>query len=119
MLNDRLTAARQIAAELFPLEADLESTVLGINRLSTAIIEGRRAARLPISVGQSSLSELAAANALLVEARARVAAAHAALAEERINAGLRQYAMGDVDECPPAGAALRSVEQDRTIALVA
>ena len=119
MLNDRLTAARQVATELFSLERDLESTLLGLNRLSSAIVKGRRAARMPITVGQSSLGELAGANALLVEVRARIAAAHAELAKERLNAGLRQYAMGDVDECPDASGALRSIDPDNHMSLVA
>jgi hypothetical protein len=102
MLNDRLTAARRIAGELFPLERELEATFLRANRLTTAIVEGRIAARMPIGTGQDSLNELTAATSLLVQARARIAAAHAALADERLNAGLRQFGMGDVDECPPA-----------------
>ena len=116
MLNQRLTAARRIAAELFPLERDLDSTFLRLNRLTTSIVEGRIEARMPITTGQSSLDELAAAANLLIEARRRVAAAHATLAEERLNAGLRQYAMGDVDECPPARGALTAVEQDNQVA---
>lgn len=116
MLNDRLTAARRIAAELFPLERELETTLLRANRLTTAIVEGRIAARMPITAGQVSLSELACATALLVEARARVAGAHASLAEERLNAGLQQYAMGDVNECPAAHGFVTAVIQDAQIA---
>lgn len=113
MLNERLTAARRIASELFPLERDLDATFLRLNSLTSAIVKGRAAARMPIATGQSSLAALAAASALLIEARAQVAAAHAALAEERLNAGLRQYAMGDVDECPPPPSGrVHLVEQD-------
>lgn len=102
MLNDRLTAARRIAGELFPLERELEATFLRTNRLMTAIVEGRIVTNMPIGTGQESLAELAGATALLVEARARIAAAHASLAQERLAAGLRQFGMGDVNECPPA-----------------
>lgn len=113
MLNERLSAARRIASELFPLEQELDATFLRVNRLTSAIIEGRAAARMPIATGQQSLSELTAATALLAEVRARIAAAHAALAEDRLNAGLRQFAMGDVDECPPPPSGLiRAVDQD-------
>jgi hypothetical protein len=113
MLNDRLNAARKIAGELFPLERDLESTFLRATRLSAAIIEGRRDARMAITAGQESLAELAAASALLIEARARIASVHAALADERLNAGLRTFAMGDVDECPPAPKGLHAVPDVR------
>ncbi len=112
MLNDRLPAARKIAAALFPLERELESTILGANRLSSAILEGRRVARMPITTGQTSLDELTTATALLIQARARIAAVHVSLAQERLNAGLRQYAMGDVDECPDATGVLADPTQD-------
>ena len=112
MLNDRLTAARRIASELFPLERELDAAFLRANRLSTAIVEGRIATRMPIGTGQDSLSELASLSALLVEARARIAAAHAFLAEDRLNAGLRQFAMGVVDECPPSTPSGMAADQD-------
>ncbi len=116
MLNDRLAAARKIAAEIFTLESDIESTFLRATRLSAAIVEGRRNARMPISAGQDSLRELAAATTLLIEARTCVAAAQASLAEERIHAGLRLYGMGDVDDCPAANGRLPTVVQDNQVA---
>ena len=115
-MNDRLSCARRIAAELFSLERELDTTLVRTSRLTTAIVEGRSAARMPITTGQESLAELAAATSLLVEARSRIAAAHASLAGERINAGLRAYAMGDVDECPPPKGELTAPAQDNQIA---
>jgi hypothetical protein len=110
MLNDRLTAARSIAAELMPLERELDDTIQRLQRLTSAIIDGRRRSRMPIVTGQMSLAELAEANSKLVQARAHVVKAHASLADERIKAGLSVYAIGDFDECPKASASFN--EQD-------
>jgi hypothetical protein len=102
MLNDRLAAARAIAAQLHSTETDLESALLHSHQLAIAIVEGRRAARLPITIGQDSLVELSKGIAALVQARGSIAASHAALAVDRVNAGLRAFGMGDLTECPPS-----------------
>jgi hypothetical protein len=56
MLNQRLAAARKVADELLPAEADLDNAILHASRLAIAVIEGRREAKLPLNVGQEGLA---------------------------------------------------------------
>jgi hypothetical protein len=111
MLNARLTAARKIAEALGPTEADVEAAIASTSRLIGAIADGRAQANLPIAMGQESLAALSLTMTALVDARAQIAAAHAALARDRVDAGLSAYGMGDVSECPPAKGSLRLVKR--------
>ena len=105
MLNDRLSAAQMVASHLFPTESLIEDAILRASRLAIAIVEGRQSASLPITAGQASLTEVANATASLIEARARIGAAHASLAEDKIQAGLGARSMGDWGECPKTASA--------------
>ena len=115
MLNVRLTAARKIADALIPSEADIDSAIASTSRLIAAIAEGRESTKLPVAMGQSSLTALSGTMASLVAARESNAKAHAALAQDRIDAGLRAYGMGDVSDCPPTGG-LALVDDERSAA---
>jgi len=110
MLNERLTAARRIADALGPAEADIEAAIASTSRLITAIAAGREQVRVPVTVGQSSLAALSSVVQELIEARAGIGEAHAALARDRVAVGLEAYAMGDVGDCPSTSASLKSVE---------
>jgi len=112
MLNQRLNAARKIAEALIPSETDIEAAIASTSRLVAAIVEGRAGTNLPVSIGQDSLAALNATITGLITARASIAAAHASLAQDRINAGLRAYGMGDVSDCPST-AQLSLVEAGR------
>jgi L-serine deaminase len=109
MLNQRLNAARRIADALVPTETDIEAVIASTSRLIGAIAEGRCETGVAITIGQESLAALSGALTGLVQARADIAAAHAALAEDRISSGLRAYGMGDVSDCPDASASLKLV----------
>ena len=100
MLNQRLAAAKQVAAELIPAETDLDNAILHTSRLAIAVIEGRRSARLPISTGQAGLIHITRATVKLAEARSEIGAAHLALRETQDEVGLRAMAFGDFWECP-------------------
>jgi hypothetical protein len=115
MLNARLSAARRIAAALNPSESDIERAIASTSQLIAAIAEARADTSLPISIGQEALAALSSTTTALVRARAAIAAAHAALAEDRVNAGLKAYDMGDVSNCPPL-AGLSLVEDQRSAA---
>jgi hypothetical protein len=115
MLKTRLNAARRIAEALIPGENDIETAIVSTSRLIGAISEARRQTNLPIAIGQDSLCALAATMTALIEARAAIAAAHAALATDRVNAGLAAYGMGDVSDCPKT-ASLTLVEEQRSVA---
>jgi len=115
MLNTRLTAARAIAEGLGPSEADIESAIASTSRLIGAIARARTHTKLPIALGQDALVALSTTMAALVEARESIGRAHAALAKDRVQAGLQAYAMGDVSDCPPAEG-LTVVEPQRNAA---
>ena len=116
MLTTRLTAARRIADALIPSETDIDTAIASTSRLIGTIAEARASTRLPIALCQDSLAALSATMTALVDARAQVGAAHAALATDRVNAGLSAYAMGDLSDCPKTGADLNLVEAHRTAA---
>ncbi len=115
MLNVRLNAARKIAEALVLSETDIETAIASTSRLMAAIAEGRSETNLPVAIGQGSLAALSATMTALVEARGRITTAHAALAQDRIDAGLRAYGMGDVSDCPSTGS-LALVEASRSAA---
>lgn len=104
MLNQRLEAAKAVAAELFPAELDLDNAILRASRLTIAVVEGRRSAKLSITAGQSGLNLVALASLKLIEARAAMGAAHLAFRETQMEIGLRAVGLGDLWECPQASA---------------
>lgn len=101
MLNDRLFAARSVAAELIPAELELENAIVHASKLTIAIVEGRRLAKLPITTAQTELGHVANVTAQLIEARAELGAAHASLRKTQVKIGLRAVSFGDLWECPP------------------
>lgn len=117
MLNQRLTVARKIAEALATAEADIETAVSSTARLISAIAEGRRESGVRFGMSQGSLSALSETLEALVQARSNALDAHAALAQDRIDAGLRTYAVGDVGDCPDPSATLTLVNpEERTAA---
>ena len=100
MLNDRLIVAQNVASELLPAEAEVDSAIVHASRLTIAVVEGRRKARLPITVGQEALSHVASATTQLVNARAQLGSAHVALRAAKDEIGLRAVGMGDLWDCP-------------------
>jgi hypothetical protein len=117
MLQKRLNAARTVADALGPAETDIETAIASTGRLITAIVDARREAGVAISLGQDSLGALGKTLEDLVAARGNIIVAHAALAEDRIGAGLSAYGMGDVSDCPPAEGSIKPAEaQIRSVA---
>jgi hypothetical protein len=104
MLNQRLTFAKGVAEELFPTEAGLEKAIVHASRLTIALVEGRKVAKLPITVGQEGLALVSRATAKLVEARGDIGAAHAAFRVAQDELGLRAVSFGDIYDCPGAAA---------------
>jgi len=106
MLNQRMTAARQVADELLPAEAELDNAILHASRLAIAVIEGRRAAKLPLNTGQEGLAHMSRATAKLIDARGDIMAAHVAFRETQKDIGLRAVSFGDIYESPDKTAEL-------------
>ena len=100
MLNQRLKAARQVAGELLPAEAELDNAILHASRLAIAVIEGRRLARLPLDTGQEGLAFISRATFKLIDARGDMMAAHVALRATQNKIGLRAVSFGDIHESP-------------------
>lgn len=100
MLNQRLTFAKSVADELFPTEANVENAIVHASRLAIALIEGRKTAKQPITMGQEGLALMSRATAKLVEARGEIGAAHAAFRTAQNELGLRAVSFGDIYECP-------------------
>jgi hypothetical protein len=92
--------AQGVAEELFPAEASVESAIVHASRLAIALIEGRKTAKQPITMGQEGLALMSRATAKLVEARGEMGAAHAAFRDAQIELGLRAVSFGDIYECP-------------------
>lgn len=111
MLNQRIKAAQGIADALRPAEVDIDIAISSVSRLIGVIVDGRRDSGVHFSLCQQSLAALGGAVNGLVDARDRVVKAHAALAEDRINAGLRAVAIGDVGDCPPPSGSLAIVSE--------
>lgn len=109
MLKERLNAAHKIASALRPAETDIDTAIASISRLIATVAESRRDARVGFNLCQESLAQLGQAMIGLTSARSNVVNAHAALAKDRIDAGLRTVAIGDVGDCPPASGTLAVV----------
>jgi hypothetical protein len=110
MLNERRTAARKIAADLFALEDALDIALARAGGLASTLPIARAEARVSAVVGQEAMGSTAEALALLVQARAKVIEAHHHLQETRVQMGLREVSVGDLlpkpsattaDETPP------------------
>lgn len=100
MLNHRINAARQVANELLPAETELDNAILHASRTAIAVIEGRRAAKLPLDTGQEGLAFMSRATAKLIEARGDIMAAHVAFRDAKDQIGLRAVSFGDIYESP-------------------
>lgn len=109
MLNQRHAAARAVANELFPAEKVVDQAIVHNARMAIAVVEGRRAAKLPLTAGQEALGYVAEANVRLCEARGLLAEAHRAFRETQLEVGLKAFSYGDEQECPPSTAEVRVV----------
>ena len=102
MLNQRHEAAQAVARELIPAERDLDAAILRSARLTIAVIEGRKSAKLPLASGQDGLQLVANASSKLVEARGLLVEAHCAFRATQSEMGLDAFSYGDIWECPPS-----------------
>ena len=104
MLNARHNLAQTVANELLPTEKDVDEAILRSSRLAIAVVEGRRALRVPLTTGQEGLELVAQATANLVRARGLLAEAHVAFRKTQSEIGLDAFSYGDMGECPPPSA---------------
>lgn len=102
MLNERHQVAQAVAGELIPAEQDLDAAIVRSAKLAIAVVEGRRAAKLPLDAGQEGLDLVAGATARLVEARGLFIRAHQAFRATQSEIGLDAFSYGDIWVCPPS-----------------
>ena len=103
MLNQRIEAARPIAKKINEVEKSLNLTMVQMGELMSSIAAARLApgTRFSLKAGMDASEKLIAAAARTARSYREVVEAHAHLAEDREDAGLRAVSWGDVSECPP------------------
>lgn len=106
MLNQRIEAARPIAVKIHEVEKSLNLTMVQMGELMSSIASARLApgTRFSLTAGMEASEKLIDAAAQTARSYREVVEAHAHLAEDREDAGLRTVSLGDVFECPPAQA---------------
>lgn len=113
VLNARHKIAQTVASELIPAEHEVDQAIVRNARLAIAVVEGRKALRLPLTAGQEGLALVTQATATLAQARGYLAQAHIAFRKTQAELGLDAFSYGDLGDCPPStaqvAAPLRSV----------
>lgn len=106
MLNERLAAALPIARSLKNAEQSLNDTVRNIGTLLVDIANAKEAkgTRFALDAGLAASEKVALAAVSALQSYQQVVCAHAELAEDRDNAGLRTLNFGDL-YCPPSASA--------------
>lgn len=113
MLNERLSAARKIAAELHQAEDALDETMIRIAHLAAALPAARRETNMSAIVGQEAVAKVAQALAAAGEVRQLLTDAHLALTatQKQVGLGTRMFGAGvkppqqsgHIDEAPDFG----------------
>lgn len=113
MLNDRLSAAKDVSAKLFALEAAIDDALISAGELTATIPAARRRAHLSAVVAQEAYSLTGETLAALHNARAKVVAAHHAFAAVQTQIGLGARMSGDGWKEPSAEASPLTLVTDR------
>jgi hypothetical protein len=101
MLNDRITAAKDVASALFALETAIDEALVCAAALTIALPAARTRARLSATVGHQATILTGEAMSALLEARSNAVAAHGSLADVRDELGLKTFASGDLWKLAP------------------
>ena len=95
MLNDRLTAAQEIQAEIKTAEAAIDDALTSLGRLTGKLVAIRRDFEIELDVGAKAFDRIGEATALMCQTRAKVLGVHAVLSDVRDNApGFRELGYG-------------------------
>lgn len=113
MLNDRLSAVKEVSAKLFALETAIDDALISAAELTATIPTARRRAKLSAVVAQEAYSLTGESLAALHSARAKVIAAHHAFAVVQTEIGLGSRMSGDGWKNPSAEAAPLTLVSDR------
>jgi hypothetical protein len=96
MLNDRIGAAKDVAAALIALENAIDEALICAGAMTIALPVARNRAKVSAVVGQEVTQLTGDALSALLDARAKIIAAHSGLADVRDELGLRVLASGDL-----------------------
>ena len=94
MLNDRITAAKDVAAKLFALETAIDDALVCAAAMTIALPAARTRAKVAATVGHEAAMLTGDALSALMVARTKIVEAHGSLAEVRDEMGLKTYASG-------------------------
>ena len=96
MLNDRITAAKDVAAKLFALEAAIDDALVCAAAMTIAMPAARARAKVSATVGHEATLLTGEVMSALLDARTKIVAAHGSLADVRDEMGLNTVASGDL-----------------------
>lgn len=96
MLNDRITAAKDIAAKLLALETAIDEALICAAAMTIAMPAARSRAKVSATVGHEATLLTGEVLSALLEARTKAVAAHGSLADVRDEIGLAPFASGDL-----------------------
>ena len=99
--KQRVEAAQMVATNLMPTEDSVDSALAQLATLTISMVNARSHAQLKGPVGHQAFEHISEAISAQFAVRKSVIAAHASLKTTMEEVGLRSYALGDVDDCPP------------------
>jgi len=103
MLNQRITAANEVADLLFAAERSSDAAIIASAKLAAGLLEARLKLNLAACVGHEVIEGVAANLAEQVAGRRHLVDAHARLADVQQAIGLRTLAFGGAgDKAVPA-----------------
>lgn len=102
MLNERKRAAAPVAKSINEVEASLNATIKHMGELMTNIATARMApgTLMPLTAGMDASEKLLDAAATVTQSYRTVVEAHADLAQDQADIGLKTVGWGP-HECPP------------------
>jgi hypothetical protein len=118
MLNERVSAAKKIAADLHHAEDAIDEAMIRIAQLAATLPTARRDTNMSAIVGQTAMSKVANALAAAGEVRQLLTDAHLALTvtQKEVGLGARMFGAGVK---PPAAKLVDEGSNDRANAEVA
>lgn len=99
MLNQRLTAARNVRVTFLTAEEAQDAAAIHAARCVLTALEERSASKVPLGTGAEAIAHLSRAAQLSIEARNELILAHPKLAALPEEVGLAKM-LGDVGPCP-------------------
>jgi len=96
MLNERISAAKQIASELHAAEEAIDEVMIRIARLAGTLPAARRDTNMSAIVGQDAMAKVAQALAASGDVRQLLTDAHLALTatQKQVGLGTRMFGAG-------------------------